>query len=122
MKRGLLAALAIARKDLRTELRTKESLNASASFALVILVLFSFAFDLDREELYAISGGLLWLVYSFAGAMIVNRSFARDDPAALALVRAATGSSLTLITCDGVYDRVAHDYSERRIVKATLER
>ena len=80
MKRGLLTALAIARKDLRTELRTKESLNASASFALVILVLFSFAFDLDREELYAISGGLLWLVYSFAGAMIVNRSFSRELP------------------------------------------
>jgi heme exporter protein B len=80
MTRGFLTTLAIARKDLRTELRTKESLNASASFALVILVLFSFAFDLDREELYAISGGLLWLVYSFAGAMIVNRSFARELP------------------------------------------
>jgi len=80
MKRGLIAALAIAKKDLRTELRTKESLNASASFALVILVLFSFAFDLGREELYAISGGMLWLVYSFAGALIVNRSFARELP------------------------------------------
>jgi ABC-type transport system involved in cytochrome c biogenesis permease component len=43
---GWSAALAIARKDLQTELRTKESINASASFALVILVLFSFAFDL----------------------------------------------------------------------------
>lgn len=80
MKRGFLAALSIARKDLKTELRTKESLNASASFALVILVLFSFAFDLDRESIYAISGGLLWLVYSFAGALIVNRSFARELP------------------------------------------
>ncbi len=80
MKRGLVAALAIARKDLRTELRTKESLNASASFALVILVLFSFAFDLGREEIYAISGGMLWLVWSFAGALIVNRSFARELP------------------------------------------
>src|SRR6059058_1498903 len=80
MSRGFLTALAIARKDLRTELRTKESLNASASFALVILVLFSFAFDLGREELYAISGGLLWLVYSFAGALIVNRGFARELP------------------------------------------
>jgi heme exporter protein B len=80
VRRGLVAALAIARKDLRTELRTKESLNASASFALVILVLFSFAFDLDREERLAISGGLLWLVYSFAGALIVNRSFARELP------------------------------------------
>jgi heme exporter protein B len=75
-----MAALAIAGKDLRTEWRTKESLNASVSFALVILVLFSFAFDLDREEKLAISGGLLWLVYSFAGALIVNRSFARELP------------------------------------------
>jgi heme exporter protein B len=80
VNRGLLAAFAIARKDLRTELRTRESLNASLSFSLVILVLFSFAFDLGRDELYAISGGLLWLVYSFAGALIVNRSFSRELP------------------------------------------
>lgn len=78
--KGLVAALAIARKDLRTELRTKESFNSSLSFSVVILVLFSFAFDLDREERLAISGGLLWLVYSFAGALIVNRSFARELP------------------------------------------
>ena len=62
MKQGLLAALFIARKDLRTEFRTKEALNASVSFALVVLLLFSFAFDLGREEFYDISGGLLWLV------------------------------------------------------------
>ena len=46
----------------------------------MILVLFSFAFNLERDEFYAISGGLLWLVYSFAGALIVNRSFARELP------------------------------------------
>jgi heme exporter protein B len=43
-------------------------------------VLFSFAFPLERDEFYAISGGLLWLVYSFAGALIVNRGFARELP------------------------------------------
>ena len=80
MTNGIAAAIAIARKDLRTEWRTRESLNASVSFSLVILVLFSFAFDLDREEKLAISGGLLWLVYAFAGALIVNRSFARELP------------------------------------------
>lgn len=80
MKAGLISALAIARKDLQTELRTKESLTSSLSFSLVILVLYNFAFDLGREEVYAISGGLLWLVYSFAGALIVNRSFARELP------------------------------------------
>jgi heme exporter protein B len=80
MKQGLRSALFIARKDLRTEFRTKEALNASVSFALVVLMLFSFAFDLGREEFYDISGGLLWLVYVFAGALIVNRSFIREVP------------------------------------------
>jgi heme exporter protein B len=80
MRHGLLAALFIARKDLRTEFRTKEALNASVSFALVVLMLFSFAFDLGREEFYDISGGLLWLVFVFAGALIVNRSFVREVP------------------------------------------
>lgn len=78
--KSLFAAFALAGKDLRTELRTKESLLSSASFALVILILFSFSFDLGREEFLAISGGLLWLVYAFAGALIVNRSFTRELP------------------------------------------
>jgi len=68
----------IAAKDLRSELRTKEALNASLSFALVILLLFSFAFDPTAELTREISGGLLWLVFAFAGALLWNRSFARE--------------------------------------------
>ena len=71
-------AWAVAQKDLRSEVRTKEAFNASFSFSLVILVLFSFAFDPTSEELHSISGGLLWVVFSFAGALILNRSFARE--------------------------------------------
>ena len=37
--------LTIALKDLRSEVRTKEALNASVSFSIVILLLFSFAFE-----------------------------------------------------------------------------
>jgi heme exporter protein B len=48
------------------------------AFSLVILVLFSFAFDPTSEEFQEISGGLLWLVFSFAGALVLNRSFARE--------------------------------------------
>jgi heme exporter protein B len=70
----------IASKDLRSEWRTKETLNASLSFALVILLLFSFAFDPDSDMVREISGGLLWLVFLFAGALILNRSFARELP------------------------------------------
>src|SRR5580658_5160120 len=70
--------LTIAAKDLRSELRTKEALNASVAFSIVILVLFSFAFDPSSEQLEEFSGGLLWLVFSFAGALVLNRSFARE--------------------------------------------
>jgi heme exporter protein B len=71
---------AILQKDLRAELRSKEAINASFSFALVILLLFSFAFDPTADTTRDISGGLLWIVFAFAGAMILNRSFARELP------------------------------------------
>src|SRR5450756_2051139 len=72
--------LVIMAKDLRAELRTKEAINASLSFALVVLLLFSFAFDPSEETTREISGGLLWIVFAFAGTLILNRSFARELP------------------------------------------
>jgi heme exporter protein B len=80
MRRFLRDSLTIAAKDLRSELRTKEALNASLSFSLVILLLFSFAFDPAADQTREFSGGLLWLVFAFAGALILNRSFARELP------------------------------------------
>src|SRR5215469_9600582 len=76
----LRQSLTIAAKDLRSEMRTKEALNASLAFAVVIFLLFSFAFDpgnldIDINEF---SGGLLWLAFAFAGALSLNRSFARE--------------------------------------------
>ncbi len=73
-------ALRVARKDLALELRTKESINAAGAFAISILLLFSFAFNPDSDMLHEISGGLLWLVFVFAGALIFNRGFARELP------------------------------------------
>jgi heme exporter protein B len=78
--RLLRHALLVARKDLSIEIRTKESLNAAGSFAVAILLLFSFAFDPSPEMLRDISGGLLWLVFLFAGALVFNRGFARELP------------------------------------------
>ncbi len=72
--------LVVFMKDLRAELRTKEAINASFGFALVILLLFSFAFDPDAETTKELSGGLLWIVFAFAGTLILNRSFARELP------------------------------------------
>ena len=76
----LLQAFSIAKKDLAIELRTKESLNAAGAFAVVILLLFSFAFDPDANATRELGGGLLWLVFAFAGALVFNRGFARELP------------------------------------------
>jgi heme exporter protein B len=72
--------LVVAAKDLRAELRTKEAINGSLAFSLVILLLFSFAFDPTGDTTREISGGLLWIVFAFAGTLILNRSFARELP------------------------------------------
>jgi heme exporter protein B len=76
----LRQALLVARKDLAVELRTKESLNAAAAFAVAILLLLSFAFDVTAEETRQSEGGLLWIVFAFAGALVFNRGFARELP------------------------------------------
>src|ERR1043165_8981608 len=72
--------LVIALKDLRAEFRTKEAINASFAFSLVILLMFSFAFDPEADYTREISGGLLWIVFAFAGTLVLNRSFAREIP------------------------------------------
>jgi heme exporter protein B len=76
----LRQALVIAHKDVRAELRTKEAINASLAFAVVVLLLFSFAFDPESEATREFAGGLLWIVFAFAAALILNRSFARELP------------------------------------------
>ena len=72
--------MVITAKDLRAEMRTKEAINASFAFALVILLILSFAFDPTEETTREISGGLLWIVFTFAGTLVLNRSFARELP------------------------------------------
>ncbi len=74
----LRSVATIALKDLRSEFRSKEAINASLSFAMVVLLLLSFAFDPSSEQVREFSGGLLWLVFAFAGTLILNRSFARE--------------------------------------------
>jgi len=66
-------------KDLRAELRTKEAINASLAFAVVILVLLSFVVESDDVP-KKVLGNLLWLVFAFAGTLVLNRSFAREVP------------------------------------------
>jgi heme exporter protein B len=65
-------------KELRLEFRTRELLSATIVFALVIVVLFSFAFDPTAAESRRYGPGLLWISFLFAGSLMLNPSFARE--------------------------------------------
>lgn len=76
---GFFAAAAIvARKDLRIEGRTFETLAAMAMFALVELVVFSFAFGpetIQRLGPSKVVPGLLWMTLAFTAIVGFARSF-----------------------------------------------
>ncbi len=78
--RSIRQALSIAQKDLAVEFRTRESLNAAGAFSVTILLLLNFVFDPFSETLHDIAGGLLWLTFAFAGALIFSRGFSRELP------------------------------------------
>jgi heme exporter protein B len=76
------AALAILRKDLAIELRTRQSVPAMALFSVTVFVLFHFG--LDRDEIAgSLASGVLWVTLLLATVLAVSRLFAaeREDGA-----------------------------------------
>jgi heme exporter protein B len=73
------AAAILLTKELRLEFRTRELLTTTIVFALIVVVLFSFAFNPTAEESRRYGPGLLWIAFVFAGSLMVNPSFAREQ-------------------------------------------
>jgi heme exporter protein B len=76
---GFLRAMgAVTWKDLSAELRSRELISAMLVFALLVILIFNFALDLDpaarREP--TITAGVLWVIFVFAGTLGLNRSMA----------------------------------------------
>ena len=69
-------AVLVAGKDLAVERRSRVALNQVVPYALVVLLLFGFAFDQDRPLLLQAAPGLFWLAVLFSGLLAVQRSFA----------------------------------------------
>lgn len=73
------AAAILLAKELRLEFRTRELLSATITFALVVVVLFSYAFEPTAAESRRFGPGLLWIAFLFAGSLMLNPSFAREQ-------------------------------------------
>ncbi len=72
------AALSITRKDLRAELRSRELVNTMGLFALLSILIFSFALELDRVARQESVSGVLWVTVVFASILGLNRSMAME--------------------------------------------
>ena len=76
-------ALALVKKDLLTERRSKAAFNAMAFFAALVLFIFSFALGPDspgmtgagQTLLQYLWPGLLWVAIFFTGILALGRSF-----------------------------------------------
>jgi len=63
-------------KDLRLEWRSRDVFNSMMFFALVVVVVFSFAFERDASR--PVMGGLIWIAFLFSTTMALNQSWARE--------------------------------------------
>lgn len=83
-KRGSLSGVArytrsltaIIWKDLAAELRSRELLSAMLVFALLVILIFNFALELDAQARATVTAGVLWVTFAFAGTIGLNRSMA----------------------------------------------
>ena len=65
----------IARKDLLIEFRTRSGFLSTATFALIALAIFRFSWDPTAVNTVDLAPGVLWVLFSFAGLLGLNRSF-----------------------------------------------
>ncbi|MBC7224003.1 MAG: heme exporter protein CcmB [Anaerolineae bacterium] len=66
---------AIIWKDISAELRTKEMFSSMFVFVFLAIVVFNFAFELRVDNVRQVAPGILWVAFSFAGVLGLNRSF-----------------------------------------------
>ena len=76
MKGSVSKVLAIFWKDILLEIRTKESVTAILVFALLVVVIFNFAFEPETATTSLVAPGILWVAFTFAGVLGLNRVFA----------------------------------------------
>lgn len=68
--------LAIVWKDVVAELRTREMFSSMLVFALLVIVIFSFSFDLRVENIVQVAPGVLWVTLAFSSTLELSRSLA----------------------------------------------
>jgi heme exporter protein B len=69
---------AIIFKDIVIEMRSKESVSSMLMFGVLVLAIFNFAFEPSSVDRSLIAPGILWVAFSFAAILGLNRSLAME--------------------------------------------
>jgi heme exporter protein B len=70
------ALMAVTWKDLAAEFRSRELLSSMLVFALLVVFIFNYALDVDIKTRRLVTSGVLWVTFTFAGTLGLNRSMA----------------------------------------------
>ncbi|MDP6548848.1 MAG: heme exporter protein CcmB [Dehalococcoidia bacterium] len=65
-------------KDILLELRSRDLVISVLVFGLVVVVIFNFALNVTEQRATVLAPGILWVAFSFAGVLAMNRAFARE--------------------------------------------
>ena len=68
------ALFTIVKKDVLMEMRTKEVVNASLVFAILLVIVFSFIMEPGSEVEKKIAGGIFWMAVTFSGILGLNKT------------------------------------------------
>jgi heme exporter protein B len=72
------ALWAVVWKDLVAEWRGRELLTAMMIFAILVILIFNFALELNVRERESATAGILWVTFAFAGTLGLNQSMAKE--------------------------------------------
>ena len=78
MRESLAVIWAIGRKDLLLETRNKDIIVAVSAFALLVLMVFTFAIDINQINAKLTGPGILWASIAFAGVTGLNSALALE--------------------------------------------
>ena len=65
---------AILKKDILMEIRTKETINATLVFSILITIVFSFISEPGSKTEQAVAGGIFWMAVTFSGILGLNKT------------------------------------------------
>lgn len=74
----LRASFQILMKDLQIELRTGEVVVSTSLFAVLVALLASLSFYVDRQSALRVAPGVLWIAITFAGVLAMGRTWGRE--------------------------------------------